>query len=70
MLKVHLKNFNDEGVPINDATVHSDVLSDSDGCGRANSKAIYKSLFDGLCRKTTTLTRTGLRIGWNCPSQS
>jgi hypothetical protein len=43
VMKFHLKNFNNEGVTISDDTVHSAVLSDSDGFGGANSKAIYKS---------------------------
>jgi hypothetical protein len=44
VMKYHLKNFNDKGGSINDNTVHSDVLSDSDGFGTANSKRIYKAL--------------------------
>jgi hypothetical protein len=43
VMRFHLKNFNDEGVTINDATIHKTVLSDSDGFGDANSKAIYKA---------------------------
>ena len=37
VMKYHLKNFNDEGVSINDSTVFKTVLSDSDGYGKANS---------------------------------
>lgn len=44
VMKFHLKNFNDEGVPINDETIHKDVLSEDDGFGTANSKNIYKAL--------------------------
>jgi len=43
VMKYHLRNFNDEGVEINDKTIHGDVLSDDDGFGQANSKAIYKA---------------------------
>ena len=43
VMRFHLKNFNNEGVKISDDTVHAEVLSDSDGFGGANSKAIYKS---------------------------
>ena len=43
VMKYHLKNFNDEGVAINDQTVHDQVLSTTDGFGAANSAAIYKA---------------------------
>ena len=42
VMRFHLGNFNDEGVEVTDDTVHSTVLSDSDGFGAANSKALYK----------------------------
>jgi hypothetical protein len=42
VMKFHLGNFNDEGVDVTDDTVHSEILSDSDGFGAANSKALYK----------------------------
>ncbi len=44
VMKYHLKSFNDEGVQINDQTAHNTILSDSDGLGNANSKAIYRAL--------------------------
>ena len=44
VMKFHLKNFNDEGVVINDDTIHNTVLSDSDGYGAANSKTIYRAV--------------------------
>jgi hypothetical protein len=43
VMKHHLRNFNDEGVAINDGTIHKDVLSADDGYGAANSKPIYKA---------------------------
>lgn len=44
VMKYHLDNFNDEGVDINDNTIHSEVLSDSDGfTSPSSSKAVYKS---------------------------
>ncbi len=43
VMKFHLSNFNDEGVEINDDTIHKEVLSEHDGFGSANSKRIYKS---------------------------
>lgn len=43
VMKFQLKNFNNEGVEINDDTVHNTVLSDDDGFGNANSKEIYNS---------------------------
>ena len=44
VMKYHLGNFNDEGVQINDQTIHEDVLSANDGFGAANSKQIYKAM--------------------------
>jgi len=44
VMKFHLKNFNAEGVAINDDTIHNTVLSDSDGYGAANSKTIYRAV--------------------------
>jgi hypothetical protein len=43
VMKYHLKSFNDEGVGINDQTIHNTVLSDADGIGNANSKTIYRA---------------------------
>jgi hypothetical protein len=42
VMRFHLDNFNDEGVDVTDDTLHKEVLSDSDGFGAANSKALYK----------------------------
>jgi len=44
VMKFHLKNFNDEGVKINNETIHNTVLSESDGFGNSNSKMIYKAV--------------------------
>jgi hypothetical protein len=44
VMKFHLKNFNDEGVLINDDTIFSTVLSESDGFGAANSKTIFRAI--------------------------
>ena len=44
VMKFHLKNFNNEGVEINDQTIHNTVLSNDDGYGAANSKRIYRSV--------------------------
>jgi hypothetical protein len=44
VMRFHLGNFNDEGVTISDATVHNEVLSDSDGFGAASSKRLYKGV--------------------------
>jgi len=44
VMKYHLKNFNDEGIVINDKTVHNNVLSATDGYGNANSKFIYRGI--------------------------
>jgi hypothetical protein len=43
VIKYHLKNFNNEGVALNDQTVLNTVLSDSDGFGAANSMAVFKA---------------------------
>jgi len=42
VMKFHLGNFNDEEVEVTDDTVHARILSDADGFGAANSKALYK----------------------------
>jgi hypothetical protein len=44
VMKYHLKNFNDEGVEINEGTFHNKVLSATDGYGNANSKYIYRAV--------------------------
>ena len=44
VMKFHLTNFNDEGVEINNDTVHNTVLSDYDGYGAANSKYMYRAV--------------------------
>lgn len=44
VMKYHLSNFNNEGVEINDQTVHNTVLSANDGFGSANSKYIYRAV--------------------------
>lgn len=44
IMKFHLQNFNDEGVEIDDETIHNEVLSDSDGYGAASSRNIYKAV--------------------------
>lgn len=44
VMRFHLTNFNDEGVEISNMTIHSDVLSETDGYGTATSKNIYKSM--------------------------
>ena len=51
VMKFHLKNFNDEGVDINDNTVHNTVLSDSDGYGTSNSKTIYRAVIRWTMKK-------------------
>ena len=51
VMKFHLTNFNDEGVDINDQTVHNTVLSDSDGYGSSNSKNIYQSVIRWTMKK-------------------
>lgn len=51
VMKFHLANFNDEGVEINDHTIHNTVLSDSDGFGNANSKYIYRAVIRWTMQK-------------------
>jgi len=51
VMKFHLANFNDEGVEINDDTIHNTVLSDSDGFGNANSKYIYRAAIRWTMKK-------------------
>ncbi len=47
-----LKNLNDTGFdPITKDTIHSQVLSDDDGFGRATSKNIYKALIRWILRR-------------------
>ncbi len=41
VMKYQLQNFNDEGVPITDDTIHNQVLSEDDGYDSANSKELY-----------------------------
>ncbi len=43
VMKFHLRNFSTDPNSVTDDTVHSTVLSDSDGFGTATSKRIYKS---------------------------
>ena len=42
VMKFQLNNFNDEGVEINDQTIHNSVLSEDDGFGHVNSVQLYK----------------------------
>jgi len=51
VMKFHLSNFNDEGVEINDNTLHKSVLSDSDGYGNSNSKSIYRAIIRWTMKK-------------------
>lgn len=51
VMKYHLGNFNDEKVPINDQTIHKDVLSATDGFGDSNSKAIYRAVIRWTLKK-------------------
>ncbi len=51
VMKYHLRNFNDEGVEINENTVHNTVLSASDGYGNANSKYIYRAAIRWTMKK-------------------
>lgn len=45
VMKKHLRSFNDNAdIAISNATIHSTVLSDSDGFGQANSKQLYKGM--------------------------
>lgn len=39
----HLTNLNTTSNTVNENTIHSDVLSDKDGHGAANSKNIYRA---------------------------
>lgn len=55
VMKFHLKNFNDEGVDINDATVLNTVLSDKDGYGPANSMNVFRSVM------RWTMKRNGIK---------
>lgn len=41
VMKFQLKTFNDEGVTIDDSTIHDTVLSATDGFGDSNSKNLY-----------------------------
>ena len=51
VMKYHLANFNDEGVEINDNTIHNTVLSATDGYGNANSKYIYRAVIRWTLKK-------------------
>ena len=51
VMKFHLANFNDEGVEINDNTIHNSVLSDSDGFGNSASKNIYRAVIRWTMKK-------------------
>jgi hypothetical protein len=44
IMKFQLNNFNDEGVEINDKTLHRDVLNEDDGFGHVNSVQLYKDV--------------------------
>lgn len=44
IMKFQLKNFNDEGISINDRTIHDDVLDEKDGFGQVNSVKLYKDV--------------------------
>lgn len=45
VMKYHLDSFNNEGVAINNATIHNNVLSDSDGpTPTTGSKQMYKGI--------------------------
>jgi hypothetical protein len=41
-----LESFNDEGIEINENTIHHEVLNDNDGFGAGNSKNLYKGAID------------------------
>lgn len=43
-MKYHLGSFNNEGVVITDATIHSEVLSTTDGWGNASSANVYRAI--------------------------
>jgi hypothetical protein len=49
VMKYHLSSFNDEGVEINNSTIHKDVLSDGDGATASTSS---KNMYKGLMRWT------------------
>jgi hypothetical protein len=51
VMKFHLKNFNDEGVSIDDDTIHHTVLSETDGFDGSNSKNIYRSVIRWTLKK-------------------
>jgi len=51
VMKFHLGNFNDEGVEINDNTIHNTVLSETDGYGDSNSKSIYRAAIRWTMKK-------------------
>ena len=51
VIKFHLKNFNDEGIPISNETIFDTVLSDSDGFGSSNSKYIFRALIRWTLKK-------------------
>ena len=51
VIKFHLKNFNDEGVLINDDTIFNTVLSESDGYGASNSKTIFRAIIRWTMKK-------------------
>ena len=45
VMKKHLRSFNtNPNITITNETIHSVVLSDSDGFGQANSKQLYKGM--------------------------
>ncbi len=44
IMKFQLGNFNDEGVNINDDTIHDTVLSTDDGFAHVNSVEMYKNV--------------------------
>ena len=54
VMKFQLKNFNDEGVAIEDGTVHNTVLAEDDGFSpTTSSKAVYRAFI------RNTLSRNG-----------
>ena len=44
VMKFQLTNFNDEGVKINDDTVHNTILKTDDGFDHVNSVQLYKDV--------------------------
>lgn len=44
IMKFQLRNFDDEGVEINDETIHNTVLKTDDGFGQVNSVRLYKDV--------------------------